>query len=299
METIQIYSWSIIFVKVAEGLSFSAAAKTLDVSKSHISKAIQSLELELGVALLSRSTRKVQLTAMGEEYYRHCARSLETFDEAKQSVVNARNSPRGLLRVSLAGVFGETIIAPIAMQMAKKFPELRIELNFDNRIVDLIQEKFDIAIRIGALPDSNLKGTKIGLRKEFICCSPAYVNNHAKVETPKDLIQHNCLGDQNSWSFKKSGKAQTVPVKGSLKTNNPRVMREAALEGLGIVRLAGSYVFADIAEGRLVPLLEDYNTERKDIWVVHAQKQDQNVNIRMFIQELKRVFKRDYNDVLF
>lgn len=295
METIKWVQGIIAFVKVSETGSFSQAAAELHVSKSHISKTIKQLEKDLGIALISRSTRRIQLTNLGEEFLGSCRQSLETLESAKKQVISSSDRPRGVLRVTLAGVFGENFIAPTLISLARKYPDLQVELDFESRIVDIIEKKFDVAIRIGHLKNSSLLAQKIATRREYVCASPKYLETYRAPASPEDLTDHNCLsGGQGSWSFKKSSKPLSVSVKGNFKTNNPRVLVKAALDGLGIVRLPGSYVWDDIKEGKLVSLLERYSEGTKDIWVVTPTRNKLNTNVNVFVEELKKSLERDY-----
>ncbi|WPU63501.1 LysR family transcriptional regulator [Peredibacter starrii] len=298
METIKWVQGVIAFVKVAETGSFSRAAKSLGVSKSHISKTIRQLEEDLGIALFLRSTRKIQLTSRGEKFLMDSKASLEKLEGAKQDIIHSSETPRGTLRVTLAGIFGENYIAPVVIKMAKDYPELQIELNFDARIVDLIAEKYDVAIRFGHLPDSSLKAQKIASRREFICASKTYLQANSVIKEPRDLTAHNCLG-QGQWTFKKNGKKLQVQINGNLKTNNPRVLLRAAKNGLGIVRLPGSYVFDEIQKGKLVSILEDFSEGKMDIWAVTPTRHEQNINVKTFITEVKKALSEGYPDVLF
>lgn len=299
METIKWVQCILTFVRVSELGSFTEAAASLGISKSHVSKTIKLLEDEVGAALLLRSTRKVQLTSTGDEFLGRCRSSLEGLEFAKQELISFSDSPRGLLRVTLAGIFGENYIAPVLIGMAKKYPELKVEMNFDSRIVDLIEERYDIGIRIGELPDSSLFAQKIASRREFVCASVDYLKKHKKPASPGSLSDHNCLGTLNHWHFKQGSQIKSFPIKGNLKTNNPRVLLRAALEGLGIIRLPGSYVSELIKEGKLVSLLEDYNEGKKDIWAVTPSRHKLNINVRTFMDELKSFLANDYPDVLF
>ena len=299
METIKWVQCILTFVKVSELGSFSRAATSLGISKSYVSKTIKSLEDEVGVALLLRSTRSVQLTSTGEEFLRNCRSSLQNLEAAKKELLIPSDKPRGLLRVTLAGVFGENYIAPVLIEMSKKYPDLKIEVHFDTRIVDLIEERFDVGIRIGHLQDSSLFAQKIATRREYVCASPAYIKKHKKPSVPADLKNYNCIGGLGLWNFKEDGKMKSIQVKGNFKTNNPRVVLSAALEGLGVARLPGSYVFEHIKDGSLINLLEDYSEGKKDIWAVTPSKHRLNINASTFINELKTFLARGYSDVLF
>lgn len=218
-------------------------------------------------------------------------------EAAKKDVITNSETPRGLLRVTLAGIFGENYIAPVVMELVKKYPELKIELDFNSRIVDIIDEKFDVAIRFGHLQDSSLIAQKIASRREFVCASKSFLSTHF-IQTPKDLTKVNCLGGA-VWNFKKNGKAISVSVNGNLKTNNPRVLLKAALSGLGVIRLPGSYVFSDLSKGKLVAILEDYNLGSTDIWAVTPSRNEQNINVRVFIDAVQKALAEDYPEVLF
>ncbi|MFS4459101.1 LysR substrate-binding domain-containing protein [Bdellovibrio sp. HCB2-146] len=299
METIKSLQGIIAFVNVAETGTFSKAAVQLGVSKSHVSKVISQLEKDLGISLFLRSTRKIQLTNLGERYLETCRHALENLDAAKREILDLSETPRGTLRVTLAGIFGEEYIAPVLIEMAKKYPDLRVELDFSSRIVDLIAEKFDVAIRIGHLQDSTLMAQKVASRVEYVVCTKGYLAHAPPLKEPADLYAHNCIGERLSWSFKKRGQPIRVSVNGNLKSNNPRVIQKAALAGLGIARLPGSYVFEEIKRGRLISVLENYGEGKKDIWVVTPARRTQNVNVKMFIQELKKYLSNDYADVVF
>lgn len=299
METIKWLSGILVFVRISETGSFSAAAQSLGISKSHVSKTIQQLEKELGVSLLSRSTKTVQLTHMGEQFLERCRFSLESLEDARKDLLNSSSTPRGRLRVTLAGNFGEDFVAPVAIALAKKYPDLKIELNFDNKIVDILKDKFDVAIRFGHLQESSLLAQKIATRREFICASPQYLKKNPPLKKPEDLNQHNCLGQSGQWSFSKSGKIRMVNVKGNLSSNNPRVLLKACLAHLGITRLPGSYVHSEIKSGKLIPLLENFSHLPTDIWAITPSKKKLNINADVFVRELKIAIEKDYADVLF
>lgn len=297
METIKWMQDVAVFLKVAESLSFSAAAKKLGTSKSYVSKAIARLEAELGASLFSRSTRKMHLTHIGEEFLQKAKASVQSLETAKKNVLSHSSSPQGHLRVTVAGVFGEKFIAPVAIAMAKKYPDLKVDLDFSSQIVNLIEEGFDVAIRFGELKDSALKAQKMGSRREFFCASPEYLKNHQQpLNSPSDLSQHRCLGIPSSWIFVRNGKNNRLPLVSNFRSNNPHVLLKAALAGLGIVRLPGSYVAEDIKKGNLVVILEKYTEQKKDIWAVSPPQSAKNVNVRIFITEVKKMLQSQDNE---
>ena len=282
------------FAKVAETQSFTQAAETLEVSKSHISKSIASLEEDLGFALLLRSTRKIQLTTQGENFLTSCLESLEKLSAAKEDAIALSQTPRGILRVTLAGIFGENFIAPVAMMLLEKYPELKIELDFSPRIINLIEEKFDVAIRFGHLQDSSLVAQKIASRREYVCASKNYLKTHGIPKRPEDLYNHQCLGT-GPWAFKK----KNIDIKSRLRTNNPRVLLQATINDLGIIKLPGSYLLQEFKKNKLIPLLEDFSVGPTDIWAITPKHSRKNVNTQVFIDEVKKYLQTHYSDVMF
>lgn len=301
METMKWLQSVYAFMKVNEYESFSKAAESLGVSKSHVSKLVRQLEDDLGAALFSRSTRSLALTSRGEIFLQNCSPSLESLEGAKREVYKLSPEPRGRLKVSMAGVFGEKFCAPVLMSMSKKFPKLEIQANFDDQMVDVIKDGYDLAIRFGALRDSNLIGRKIASRKEFICASPKYLSKHPRPKNIEDLKSHNLLGRNGErWILiGKGGQKVSVEVRGNFKSNNARVLHQGTLEGVGIVKLPGSYVFNDIQQGKLVPLLESYTLDQNPIWAVTPSKNRFNKNVEHFLSEMEKAMAKDYADALF
>lgn len=297
METIKWMECLIHFVQVAESKSFSLAAKNLNLSKSQVSKTIKLLEEELGQVLFLRSTRVIKLTHFGESFLLQCKSSLENLQQVKMQLKHQSPTPRGLLRVTTAGIFGENFIAPVLLEMSKKYPELQIEVHFDSQVIDLIKENFDVGIRIGELKSSSLFAQKIATRRQFVCAAKSYLQKHGTPLHPRDLATHNCLGRQ--WKFRSSNKIKEWPVGGNLRTNNPRVLLEAALQGLGIIKLPGSYVFDKISSGELIPLLESFSEGKSDIWAVTPYRVNKNINVSTFLDAVKNYLRSDYPDVLF
>ncbi len=291
METIKWLQSVTVFSKVALYESYSLAAKELGVSKSFASKTVRELEDTLGAQLLSRSTRKVALTAKGRDFLSRCSSSLGSLEHMRLSARDLTETVHGPLRISVAGIFGERYIAPLTFELSKKYPKLEIELNFESRMVDLIAENYDVAIRIGEMEDSSLFARKIATRMEFVCASKEYLARAGFPESPRDLSAHNCLSvGTREWIFEEKGKKLSVNIAGNFRSNNPRAVLEAALSGVGIVRLPGSYVSGHIQTGELVNLLTEFATAAKDIWVVTPYRKEMNANVKVFIEELELFF---------
>lgn len=290
----------VVFSKVGELQSFSRAGEVLGISKSYVSKLIRELEEEMGAQLFSRSTRKVVLTALGRDFLARCRESMGELERTRREAHDLSRTVQGPLRVSVAGLFGEDYIAPLAIELSQKYPKLELELSFETRIVDLIAENFDVAIRFGALEDSSLVARKLASRREFICASHSYLERAGFPRRPQDLVNHNCLTTgAREWAFELHKKKLMVPISGNFKSNNARTLLKAALMGAGIVRLPGSYVFNHIQEGELVSLLGEFAPPKSDIWVVTPYRKEMSVNVKVFTQALEQFFPEGHPNMLY
>lgn len=191
------------FVQVVESGGFTAAARALGVSKAHISKQVRQLEDRLGIRLLHRTTRRQALTEAGEQFYQRCTQLIGELDELSAALGEAQEIPSGRLRISVAGAFAERYLAPACAEFMTRYPRVQIELVFDNRIVDLIEEGFDLAIRYGELKQSDLVARRIAPRRLHVCASPAYLERHGVPTRPDQLRSHSCLvGSSDYWIFR-------------------------------------------------------------------------------------------------
>ncbi len=275
------------FVQVATHQSFSHAARALGVSNSHVSKQVASLERHLDARLLTRTTRKVGLTETGQAFFLRCQDILNTLEEAEQAVIDLQEKPRGRLRVSLAGAFGEEFITPAAVSFMRDNPGLHIELNFDNKLVDLVSDGFDIAIRAGILEDSSLIARRICNRKLVTCASGPYIDRYGQPETVNSLVNHHCLiGTLDTWRFQDGQRHFDMRVRGNWRSNNGRALAHAAIGGLGIVQLPDFYVRDALDQGLLVPVLEDFNPTDTGVWAVYPHNRHLSAKVRMFVSHL-------------
>ena len=275
-----------VLAEVVEAGSFSAAAERLSVSKSHVSRQISQLENRLGVQLLIRTTRRLALTEVGQAYYQRCREVLNNMDEADQSVMDMQDTPRGNLRMTVAGAFGERYIAPAAAAFSKSHPQLSIDLNFTNHNVDLVAEGYDLAIRAGVLKDSSLIARRVAARKLYICASPEYLERYGKPDSITALKKHNCLqGSLTTWRFREESGAHTdIRVEGRWRSNNGSSLLEAAREGLGLVQLPDFYVHDDLKSGRLVSVMESYQPSDTAVWAVYPSNRHLSPKVRMFVE---------------
>jgi DNA-binding transcriptional LysR family regulator len=249
------------FVRVVERGSFAAAAGDLGITPSALSKLVSRIEDRLGVRLLTRTTRRLVLTAEGELFVARSRDILASIEAAEAEVTAASQMPRGHLRISVGTTYARQILAALPDFLAR-YPEITVELLVSDRQVDLVAEQVDLAIRSGWLGDSTLVARKLHDAKRLICASPHYLEKHGSPRVPADLLRHNCLtlagfGQFNEWPFHTSEGINRLAVSGSLATDNADVLLDAAVAGLGIARLADFVVARARQEGALVPLLED------------------------------------------
>lgn len=265
-----------VFVLVAELGSFSAAGRRLALSPSAVSKLITRIEDRLGTRLLVRSTRALLLTPEGEAYVQRARRILAEIEEAERLVSSGATAvPRGRLRVNAAVGFGMRCILPIMPEFLRCHPEVELDLSLSDGVIDLIEERTDIAIRTGPLRDSNLKARKLMESRRVIVASPDYLARHGTPARPEDLDRHNCLrfnfrSSFDEWPFRDptSGLVFTREVSGNALGNSGSIVRRLCLDGVGLARVGQFHVQGDIESGRLLPVLEEYNPE--DIELIHA-----------------------------
>ena len=260
-----------VFARVVQEAGFSAAARSLDLTPSAVSKLIARLETRLGARLLLRTTRALTLTEEGEAYHHAALRILQDLNDADQAA--AGGAVRGRLRVNATISFGAMFVAPAMPAFLARNPHLIVDLSFTDGIVDLVAEKTDVAIRMGNLPDSGLVARKLGQSRRVVCAAPAYLERRGRPKVPADLEHHDCLTfnfrrARPSWPFRLDGRDIEQPVKGSLAVNNGETMKQMALAGAGVARLALFHVAAEIAAGTLAPLLETFNPG--DLEMIHA-----------------------------
>ena len=280
------------FVRVAETKSFSEAARRLRNSKSLISRQVAALEAELGVRLFHRTTRSLSLTEEGRGYHAQVTRILNDIAEANLSVSQSQAAPRGRLRVSAPMSFGILHLAPAIRDFLTRYPEVELDLSLNDRFVDVVDEGFDLAIRIGRLPDSSLVARRLARHRMILCASSDYLKQHGALKDPDDLKQHQCLCySTNSlapeWLFAtKDGKPWPVAIAGPLHANNGDVLRRAALQGLGITYLPSFIVGADVQASTLVSLLPEFVPTDTAIHAVYPHTRHLSPKVRAFIDFL-------------
>lgn len=261
-----------MFATVVEQGSFSAAARLLGLSPSAVSRTIDRIEARLGVRLLLRSTRALSVTAEGQAYLQAARRILAELDEAERQIADS-GVPRGRLRISAALSHGRLCVVPLLGEFAALHPHILVDIALTDTTVDIAGGEADIAIRFGPLADSSLTARKLGESRRVIVAAPDYLARCGTPQVPEDLHRHNCLNFnfrrvEPVWPFSAAGRDFALSVKGSIEANNGETLGQLAAHGVGIARVGAFSVAREIAEGRLVPLLEAYNPG--DIEVIHA-----------------------------
>ncbi len=263
-----------VFSTVVETGSFARASEQLQVSATAASRHVAELERYLGAQLLQRSTRRLNLTGIGAEYYDRCRLILADVEEAEAQAATAESQPKGLLRISLPHSFGLHYIAPLIPEFCKRYPELQLEFNFSDRTIDLVEEGIDMALRITGELKTSLVARKLAPASIVCCAAPAYLQRHGIPQTPDGLRGHNCLTysyapSVNTWMFLRDGKEIPVQVKGPLRANNGDMNRLAAIDGLGIITLPTFMVCDELRDGRLVTILTDYQLPDLSVYAVY------------------------------
>ncbi|MFI8736891.1 LysR family transcriptional regulator [Ectopseudomonas toyotomiensis] len=272
------------FVAVVDTGSISEAARRLGTAKSMVSQRIQQLEKRLGCILLERG-RLTRLTESGEVFYRHCTGILADIENAENAVLTSQSSVRGNLRVAAPMAFGMRYLTPILASFAKQYPELSLDVEFDDRRVNLHEEGFDAAVRIGELPDSSLVAKTITPNRHIICASPDYLNAHGTPRTPQDLAQHFAMLYVNRephgmWTLPVNDTLESFRVRCRMRTNCGHQLMEAAKAGLGLAILPTFLAAQAIVDGELIEVLEPYAPRGGNISVVYRQSQRASPKLR-------------------
>jgi len=284
-----------VFARIVGAGSLSAAARDLGMSPAVVSRRLAALEARLGVRLLNRTTRSLHLTDEGAAYYETCNRVLADIEEAETAVSAGRAEPRGILRVALPASFGNQHVAPLVPKFAERYPDVQIALSLSDRTVNVVEEGFDLAIRIADLADSSLAARKLAPNRRVVCASPAYLRRNGTPRTPEDLAQHNCLTTTDftmSWAYRgPDGKPGSVRVSGRYACDNWEVLREWAAAGLGVALKSTWDVRRHLEDGSLVTLFPGYSFATDvAIYAVYPHRRHLPAKTRAFIEFLAESF---------
>jgi DNA-binding transcriptional LysR family regulator len=275
------------FVHVAETESFTQAAQRLAISTAKVSRQVGALEQRLNVKLLYRTTRRVSLTQEGKLFYHHCRSVLDGLEAAERAVTELQSRPQGTIKLTAPTTYAEKKIAPLLNNFALQYAQIEINAYFTNRQIDLVDEGYDIAIRLGKLQDSTLMAKKLSNRMIHLCASPSYLEQHGTPHSLSELDGHNCLlGTLDYWRFSTKDGERNIKVNCTLRYNNGKALLDAALKGLGIVQLPDYYVDEHIASGKLVALLSDLSDQDQGVWAVYPANRYLSPKIRLLIDYL-------------
>jgi len=285
-----------MFVRVVETGSFSAVAKELNSTQPTISKNVAELESWLGAKLLNRSTRSLRLTETGADYYERCVAILQDVEEAEQNVGLLQTQARGLVRVSAAVAFGRLHIVPRLAAFYERYPDIRIDIALNDRIVDLVEEGIDVAFRMGTLRDSNLIARKLCASPMLTVATPAYLEQHGIPSHPRDLKDHNYIVysdnvNRSEGMFQEDGNPLHIKLEGNLQSNNSEILRSALLAGLGISRVPRWLVGDRLKDGSLQEVLRDFQAGPSDIHAVYSPGRHLPSKIRCFIDYFSEQFQ--------
>lgn len=286
-----------IFVRVVEKGCLAAAAEEFCTSATMVGKHLRALEEHLGARLLNRTTRRQSVTDLGHEYYDRCKQILADV-EAADGIADAMHAvPRGVLRVTAPSSFGSHGLVHALPDYFARYPEVGVDLSLNDRIVDMVEERFEVAIRIGSLPDSNLVARPLADYRTLICASPSYLARHGVPKCLADLSTHDCLGFshwkiRDEWHLNGPHGREAVRVQGRFQVNSGQALRMAALFGLGIVMQPEVLLAEDLAAGRLVRVLPDYETFARPMHVVYLADRYSKPKLRSFVEFVVERFGR-------
>ena len=280
-----------VFTRVVEEKSFTAAAHKLGRSKSAVSKAVSRLEDRLGARLLNRTTRRLSVTEAGAAYYERAARIVAEVERAELAVTALQDEPRGTLRINAPASFGQRHLSPAIARFLARYPELSIDVTLEDRFIDLVDEGYDVAVRIASLPDSSLIARRLAPNRRVVCASPGYFARHGTPEHPSDLRHHNCFGYSymatgDDWRFKGPDGPTSVRVSGSLTANNGTILRAALLDDLGIGLLPTFTIEHELRAGRIVTALNDYEDTETSVYAVYPHSRHLSAKVRAFVDFL-------------
>jgi len=281
----------IAFRAVADSGNFSTAARQLGRSKAVVSRLVAELETHLGARLLNRTTRRVSLTELGRGYHARCVQLLADLDELEGLARDAQAVPRGRLRLAGPHSFGEGFLVPALHDFGALYPAIEIDLTLTDRFVDLVEDRYDLAIRIAELPDSTLVARRLADMRLVVCASPAYLARHGAPRQPADLARHACIVDTNlrqpaSWPFEVAGQRASVRVSGRYAVNSARAACDLAVAGDGIALAPDFVADVHLAAGRLRPLLDEFATAPRGIWAVYPHRRHLALRLRVLIDFL-------------
>ena len=284
-----------VFAKVVEKQSFSGAARELRLSQAAVSKHVRALEDWLGAQLMNRTTRRLNVTEIGALVYERCERILDEIDDVRQSTSALQTAPRGVLHLAAPVSFGITQLGPVLADYLSRYPEVVVDVTLDDRFIDLVEEGFDLALLIGELQDSSLVARRLAPVRFVLCASPFYVEQHGAPREPADLTNHRCLfyslrAIPGEWRFKGPEGEVSLRINGRFRSNNGNMLHAAMLGGAGIGLAPTFVVGKDLAEGRLVSLMPDYQPIGSELSAIYPPGRNLSAKVRSMIDFLAARF---------
>ncbi len=292
-----------VFVKIVECSSLTRAGRELRMTPGAVTKRLNKLEARLGVRLLNRTTRQVSTTEAGSHYYDKALAILGEINWLENSLSTLSNNPRGLLKITAPGLFGRIQLCPLVLEFRDRFPEIQVHLQLTDRIVDLIGEGFDLAIRNSRLTDSNLVARKLAADRRVVCGAPSYFEKFGRPAKPADLLDHECLllrfpgSKQYRWHFREDGQNTSLLVKGSIDSNSTEVLHEWTLSGAGMSMRSTAEISDDLRAGRLEAALTQFIPDDRAFNLVYPKREMLPQKVRVFIDFLfNRIGKQPHWD---
>src|SRR5262245_18656089 len=285
-----------VFAQVVESGGFSRAADRLGLSTTAVSRQLAELEAHLQTRLLNRTTRRLSLTESGQAFYGRAVQLLHDLEEAEQEASKATITARGTIRLTASGHFGTRQVAPAIVAFAARHPGVQFDVQLSDRIVDLVEEGFDLAIRIGGPGSENLVARKLGETRLVACAAPEYLARRGTPATPQDLARHDCFtyeyaSPRGQWRFRgRDGREETVRVSGAVHSNSGGLNAALAVRGAGVAFEPDFIVGDDLAAGRLVALLADYGAATSPIYAVYPTRKHLSAKVRLFVDFLAERF---------
>jgi len=284
-----------IYCSVVENDSLAGAARTLSISPSVVSKQLSALEDRLGVRLLNRTTRRASVTEVGSAYYERCKRIIADVDEAEIAVSRSHTEPRGLLKITAPSTFAHRHVTPHLPQFLDRYPEVEVQVQVNDRIVDLVDEGIDLAIRIAQLKDSSLIARRLAPNHRSIVATPEYLKTWGIPRCPDDLLDHALItmppgNPINDWHFVVDGQEKTIRAKGSITVNNGDAVLSTVLAGGGLAMLTSFMTGEYMQDGRLLPVLDEYVREDVPIHAVYPSSRHLSPKVRAFVDYLVEIY---------
>ena len=282
-----------VFTRVAKLGSFAAASDELDISRAMVSKHVKQLENSLGIRLFNRTTRRISLTEVGTAYLQRCLHILDDIEETEQSVTQLQTEPRGTLKIHSAPYFGTRHLVPAIADYLERYPDVRFDLVLQGGVADIIEEGFDLSIRLDDLADSSLIARKVATSRLILCAAPRYLERHGEPNSPEELKTHNCLVNwslppRDLWTFtnQQSGRQSQHKASGTVVANVAGVARIAALNGIGLTILPTYMIGEDLKSGALRPLMEAYQLPSLTIHATYPHRRHLSAKVRTFVDFL-------------